>query len=62
MKEILKKYLKLSKKMYFPNQSNQESTNNSSSTQSRRIVQGVVDLVGIIISFVAFGLVTAFMV
>jgi hypothetical protein len=47
--------------MYFPNQSNQESTN-SSSTQSRRIVQGIVDLVGIIISFVAFGLVTAFMV
>ena len=50
--------------MFFsnPNQINYDDTFNYSSTQSSRIVQGIVDLIGIIISFVAFGLVYVLMV
>ena len=41
---------------------NQNSNDNSDSTLRSRIVQAVVDLIGIVISFSAFGLVYVLMV
>lgn len=41
---------------------NQNSNDNSDSTRRSRIVQAVVDLIGIVISFSAFGLVYVLMV
>ena len=53
--------------MYFPNQNNfnnygSSSSDSSESTLQSRIIQGIVDVIGIVITFIAFGLVYGLMV